>query len=199
MTETRVGRLLAACLHQAITDELPDRLEFYEHWLRSDALRGGALGRAAFSAVTGFLRTEGPAYDAVMARAGTLAAIWYLESVSALRRRAVAMLPSKLRARAASRIAAAVVRSTSGLTRASARLRHGQVRLDVTSSLFCQVREPQAGPLCRFHLAVLTEVLRRFGIAASGRIERCGAVQPGSCLMVAELDAVRAADPAMAA
>ena len=33
MTEAQLGRLLAACLHQAIADVLPQRLEFYEEWL----------------------------------------------------------------------------------------------------------------------------------------------------------------------
>jgi len=202
MTDARVGRLLPACLHQAIADELPDRLEFYEHWLRSDTLRGSAIGLAALSAVTGFLRTEGQAYDAVMTRAGDLASEWHLQSVSALRMRAIRILPSTLRARAAVRLATALVQSTSGSPRATARLRRGAVRLDVVRSPFCHVRERAEGPLCGFYLALLVGTLRQFGIAAHGRVDRCGAVdaEQGDCVLVVELDgAASATAPAIAA
>ena len=33
MSESRIGRVLVASLHQAIADLLPTRLEFYENWL----------------------------------------------------------------------------------------------------------------------------------------------------------------------
>jgi hypothetical protein len=73
MTPARVGRLLAACLHQAIGDVLPERLEFYEFWLSSEGLRDGSIGLAPISAVLGFLRTE-DAYQQVTTQAGRLAA-----------------------------------------------------------------------------------------------------------------------------
>ena len=41
MTETHLGRLLPACLHQAISDVMPSRLEYYEEWLSPDGLRDG--------------------------------------------------------------------------------------------------------------------------------------------------------------
>ena len=59
MTEGHLGRLLPACLHQAIADVLPQRLEFYEEWLDPVGLRDGSIGLAPISAVIGFLRTEG--------------------------------------------------------------------------------------------------------------------------------------------
>ncbi len=46
MTRGDIGRVLAASLHQAITDELPTRLEFYESWLRPESLHAGRLGVA---------------------------------------------------------------------------------------------------------------------------------------------------------
>jgi hypothetical protein len=39
MTESRIGRVLVASLHQAIADLLPTRLEFYENWLNVAGLR----------------------------------------------------------------------------------------------------------------------------------------------------------------
>ena len=190
MTEAQVGRLLSACLHQAIADELPDRLEFYEHWLRSDTLHGSAIGPAALSAVTGFLRTEGQVYDAVMTRAGQLASEWHVQSVSGFKMRAIRMLPSPLRARAALKLATSLVRSVSGPTRASGRLRRSEVRLDVVESPFCQVRERPPGPLCVFYLAVMVGTLRQFNIASHGRVDRCSAVDDGGgeCVVVVELD-----------
>ena len=85
MTEARVGRLLAACLHQAILDDLPQRIEFYEHWLHSEGLRDGNIGLSPMIAVLGFLRTEGDAYDLVASRAGQLAAEWTVTSLSGFR------------------------------------------------------------------------------------------------------------------
>lgn len=200
MTDTRVPRLLSACLHQAIVDELPDRLEFYEHWLRSDTLRASAITLASFTAVVGFLRTEGVAYEAVMTRAGVLASQWHLDSVSRMRRRIVHWLPRAWRARSAMKIAAALIASTSGRTRASTQARQRAIRVTVVGSPFCQVRERPTTPLCGFHLAATTETLRCFGVPARGRVERCHAVEEGDCLIVVELlDSVPVADPVVAA
>jgi hypothetical protein len=200
MTEARIGRLLGACLHQAITDVLPQRLEFYEHWLHFEGLRDGSIGLAPTTAVVGFLRTEGQAYEAVVVRAGQLAAEWSVQSLPRFRRRAIDWLPRRLRTRAALRIAADVVRSVSSASRASARLRRNQARLDVVSSLFCTVRETQPAPLCGFYVGVATGALAQFGIAASGRVERCRAVGGATCVITLDIGAAgSAAKPALAA
>ena len=113
MTEARVGRLVPACLHQAIQETLPRRLDFYEHWLHSQALHDGSIGLAPMTAVLGFLRTEGEGYDQVVRRAGALAAEWTVASMSPFRRRLLAALPSPMRVRAAMRVAADIVREVS--------------------------------------------------------------------------------------
>src|SRR5262245_49622388 len=107
MSEARVGRLLAASLHQAIAEFMPLGVEFYEDWLGSDGVRGRSTGMAPMIAVLGFLRTE-DAYDAVMSRAGRLAAEWTVASMPSLQRRAIALLPRSLRARVAMHIAAGI-------------------------------------------------------------------------------------------
>jgi len=53
MTEAQVGRVLPACLHQAISEVLPDRLEYYEEWLSPDGLRDGSIGLAPASRLGG--------------------------------------------------------------------------------------------------------------------------------------------------
>ena len=189
MTEVRVGRLVGACLHQAIVDRLPQRLEFYEHWLRSESLRDGSIGLAPITAVMGFLRTEGQAYDPVVVRAGELAAEWTIQSMPAFRRRLVHWLPKRLRTRAALRIAAGVVRLVSSTSRASSRLRRHQARLDVVSSLFCTVRETTAAPLCGFYVGVATRALAEFGIAAQGRVDKCRAAGGATCVITLDLGA----------
>ena len=73
------------------------RAEFYDHWLGSDAWRTGEVDLAALTAVLGFLRTEGEAYDRVVSRGGRLAAEWTVASMSRGRRRLVSWLPSWLR------------------------------------------------------------------------------------------------------
>jgi hypothetical protein len=200
MTEARVGRLLAACLHQAILDVLPQRIDYYEEWLSPDGLRDGRIGLGPLTAVIGFLRTERDAYDRVMTRAGALAAEWTIESLPAARRRLILALPRWLRARAAARVATAIVRDVLSTSDASARVRRGQVRFDVTQSLFCTVRDRQAWPLCAFYAAAAAETLARFGMRSTTRIDACRAVAGGSCSILLDLAAaVPAVDPARAA
>jgi hypothetical protein len=175
MTEARIGRLLAATLHQAIGDVLPQRLEFYEVWLKSEGLRDGSIGLAPMSAVLGFLRTE-EAYARIVSEAGRLAAEWTIASMSPLQRRAIALLPRWLRARAALRVAAGIARHVSSASRVSARLRRRAARLDVQASLFCAVRDVQKVPLCGFYAAAAAETLGAFGLPAHARVEQCRAV-----------------------
>jgi len=200
MTEARVGRLLSACLHQAIMDMLPQRLEFYEHWLNSEGLRDGSIGIGPITAVLGFLRTEGDGYDRVVSRAGRLAAEWTIASLPAFRRRYIGWLPRRLRAWAALRVAAGIVRDISSVSRASVKVRKRAARFAVTTSLFCAVREAQQLPLCGFYAAVAAESLTRFDVPARGHVERCRAVDGGVCTVALDLTgAASAAGQAMAA
>ena len=200
MTEAQVGRLLAASLHEAILEYLPQRLDFYEHWLHSEGLRDGSIGLAPIMAVLGFLRTEGDAYDRVAARAGELATEWTIASLPTLERRAIGWLPRALRTRAALGVAKRVVRSVCSSSKASTRVRRGGASLSVKLSLFCDVREHQAMPLCGFYRAVAVSALRMFNVPASGRVEQCHARDGGSCIVALDLSrADVVADPAMAA
>jgi hypothetical protein len=200
MTEARVGRLLTACLHQAILEELPQRIEYYEAWLRPDALRDG-VGLAPITAVVGFLRTERDGgHDRVMAHAGRLAADWTIDSLPAVRVRVARAMPRWVRARAAARVASAIVRDVLSTSRASARVRRSRVELSVSESLFCSVREPQSVPLCSFYLAVAVRTFERYRLPAYERIDRCRAMAGGRCVIQLDLNAaVRVADPAKAA
>ena len=105
MSEPRIGRVLVASLHQAIADVVPDRLEFYEHWLKPAGLREGTIGLGPLYAVLSFLRTEGDAYNQITARAGQYAAEWTVGGIPAFERRVVRALPVPIRARIALRTA----------------------------------------------------------------------------------------------
>ena len=199
MTDVRIGRLLTACLHQAIGDVAPERLEFYEEWLRSDTPRGRGMGLAPMTAVLGFLRLE-PSYGQIVERAGQLAAEWTISSMPPLKRRVIALLPRTWRARAALRVAAGIVRRACSASRASTRLRRADARLDVRDSVFCAVRQAQPLPLCGFYLAAAAGTLITFGLPVRARVERCHAVQGPSCVIALDLsDAPLVADPAIAA
>lgn len=201
MTEVPLGRLLPASLHQAIADELPERLEFYETWLTGEGLRDGSIGLAPMMAVVSFLRTEGGVYDAVMQRAGLHAADWTLESLPPWRRRSIGWLPRTLRTRAAVKLAAEITRSVSRLSKVSSRCRGRMARVEVRASVFCAVRGTHATPLCGFYAALAARVLRHFDIAASARVEHCHAVDASpACVIALDLGASGSADvPAMAA
>jgi len=199
-TEARVGRLVAASLHQAIFDVMPQRLDFYEEWLHPVGLRDGSIGLAPITAVIGFLRTEGEEYHRVVARAGALAAEWTVLSLPAFKMRLVTALPRPFRARAAMHVAARLVRDVQSTSAVATRVRRGRVRLDVKSSLFCAVRERQAQPLCGFYAAAAVETLRRFGLASQAHIDECRAVAGGSCVMTLRIfTASSTVDPALAA
>ena len=184
MIDAHVGRLLAATLHEAIADELPQRLEFYEEWLRGQGMRDGTIGLAPITAVLSFLRTEGPDYDRVVARAGTLAADWSVAGLSPVRRRMIAALPRPLRARAALGVVRGIARDVCSVTRASARVSRGKATLSVRESVFCFTREPQTRPLCGFYAALGAETLRQLGLPAEGRAESCRASGASTCGLV---------------
>ena len=175
MSEPRIGRLLVASLHQSIAEVLPDRLEFYENWLSTSGLREGRIGLAPLSAVLSFLRREGPAYDEVTSRAGAYAAEWTVRGLPAMERRLIAVLPAPLRARAALRTARNLIRTTYPGSRAIVRLKRGHASIDLRGSLFCEVREASALPLCGFYAAAIARVLQLFTLGAEARVVECRA------------------------
>jgi hypothetical protein len=173
MSEPRIGRVLVASLHQAIADVLPARLEFYENWLNPHGLREGTIGLAPLSAVLSFLRREGEAYAAVTTRAGEYAGEWSVRSLPAMRRRLISALPGPLRSRAALRAARTLVRDTYPGSRAIIRVKRGNVSVDLRGSLFCEVREASALPLCGFYAAAITRILESFAIPATAELVGC--------------------------
>jgi hypothetical protein len=200
MTEARIGRLLPACLHQAISDVLPERLEYYEEWLSPDGLRDGSIGLAPVTAVLAFLRTEGEAYRAVVTRAGTLAASWTVASLPPFQRRLGASLPLAFRAKFALRLTRRIVRDVLATSSASTSLKRGTATIRIQASLFCAVREPQSRPLCDFYGALAVETLRCFDVAADGRVESCRATTGGPCVLTLTIvGAARVTEAAKAA
>ncbi len=175
MSEPRVGRVLVASLHQAIVDLLPTRLEFYENWLNVSGLREGTIGLAPLSAVLSFLRTEGPAYVIITARAGEYAGDWTVNTLTPMERRIFRSLPGPLRARAALRVARMLVRSTYPGSRAIVRLKGGTASVDLRGSLFCEVREASSLPLCGFYAAAIGRVMQLFEMRADATVTECRA------------------------
>jgi hypothetical protein len=201
MTDTHLGRLLPACLHQAINDVMPSRLDYYEEWLSPDGLRDGNIGLAPVTAVLGFLRTEGEAYHAVLARAGTLAAAWTLASSPSFGRRVGTVLPLRFRAYFGLRVVRRIAADVLARTVASTRLRRGRATLRLNGSVFCTTRGLHARPLCDFYAALAVETLRHFQVAATANIESCRAVDGASqCVVAIDIGgAARQAEPARAA
>jgi hypothetical protein len=186
MSEPRIGRVLVASLHQAIADLLPTRLEFYENWINISGLREGTIGLAPLSAVLSFLRTEGPAYALVTARAGEYAGDWTVNTLTPLERRIIRRLPASLRARAALRVARMLVRSTYPGSRAIVRLKGGKASVDLRGSLFCEVREASDLPLCGFYASAIGRVMQLCDVRAETAVTECraGGVRKGCLLSV---------------
>ena len=179
MSEPGVGRVLVASLHQAIADELPNRLNFYETWLDAEGLREGTIGLAPLFAVLSFLRQEGDAYQRITARAGTYAAEWTVESLPPFERSIISSAPTWLRVRLLLRKTGQLVRTSYQGSRAVARMRGNVARLVVDQSIFCGVREPVAQPLCGFYSAACIRLLALFGVEAEADVVVCRGMSAG--------------------
>ncbi len=181
--------MVAASLHQAIADELPARLEFYESWLKPESLREGRLGVAPFGAALSFLRSEGGAYDRIVERAGTYAADWTVLGLPALQRGLLHRAPSWVRRRLVLDVAHDLVRRSFPEARAGGRWRKGVGQIEIRGSVFCGVRQAAPGPLCGFYAATVKSLLTAFGLAVEVRVDRCRAVDRNrTCLMTLKLD-----------
>ena len=197
MSEPRIGRVLVASLHQAIADVLPMRLEFYENWLSPNGLRDGRIGLAPLSAVLSFLRSEGSAYAAITSTAGGYAAEWTVRGLPAMERRLIGVLPGKMRARAALRIARSLVRETYPGSRAIVRLRGNTASIDLRGSLFCEVREASPIPLCGYYSTAITRVLQLLTVGAEGQVLECrGAGGGRGCSLSVTLSRMPASEAA---
>ena len=201
MRDGGIGRVLVAALHQAITELLPDRQEFYENWFSPAGLRSGRIGLAPLSAVLSFLRREGDAYAQVTGRAGEYAADWIIDAQPPIRRAITRALPRKLRVRVVLGIVRDLVRQTYGGSRAILRMRRGGATVDIRSSIFCGVREPAPAPLCQFYKAAFARVLARFALPAAIEVTSCRGMGLRSCVVDITLTATQsaAAEPAMLA
>lgn len=189
MIGVEIGRVLVASMHQAIADELPTRVDFYDHWLGGQRMRDGSVGLAPMTAVLGFLRAEGQPYHDVMTRAGKYAADWTVDSMSGMERRFVLALPRWWRVRRVLRMAAHTTRAGYEPTRVKFRVRRHQATFEIRQSLFCRVREPQPAPLCDFHAALILKLLERFNLPAMVRIEQCIGTQGDLCVAAIDVGA----------
>ncbi len=184
MSEPKIGRVLAASLHQAIDDLLPMRVEFYQSWLTATRIRQGALGHGRIAAVISFLRQEGDEYDAVVDRAGRYAADWTVGALPVVARTLLRRLPRPIRVRVVLRLAARMIRKLHDDCRLRALVRRDIAVVTLEGSLFCDVREPVSAPLCGFYAAVLERCLEFFGMSARVQLSRCRATGDGTCELI---------------
>lgn len=175
--------MLVASLHQAISDLMPMRLEFYENWLHPTGMRNGQIGLAPLAAVLSFLRQEGAPYALVTERAGEYAAQWTIDGLSPLVRLFIRTFPVALRARLAMRLTRRVVRRSCQGGQAVSKLRKGHGTLTMRSSVFCAVREPVARPLCGYYAAALSKLLTLSSVDAKVHVQTCQGVGDGACVI----------------
>lgn len=182
MIDARIGRLLVASLHQAITELLPTRIEFYEEWLRPSGMRDGRIGLAPVQAVLSFLRLEGAVYDPVVERAGRLAAEWWLGGTLAIRRSAAASGPLWFRGRVAMGLCRDLVQQTFRNSQVATTWQRGEGQITLGGSVFCDIREPVGHALCGFYVAAMSVMLREVGLASMVAVTACRATGGGECV-----------------
>jgi bacteriochlorophyll 4-vinyl reductase len=197
MVDAGIGRLLVASLHQGIADIAPERLPFYENWLKPPGLRDGKFGLAALHAVLSFLRLEGQhQYEQIMTRAGEYTADWGQAEQSSFERHAVRRLPTALRARAALYLSGRLVKRTFRGSRAHTRLRRGIGTVEIRASIFCDVRATTDWPMCVFYAAVVERFLRHCEVDARVTVDQCRASGGAGCTMKVTIRGQRAEHPA---
>jgi hypothetical protein len=184
MTEARIGRLVAAALHEALRAHLPFRVEFYEHWLQPPRLRSGSVGMASFLAVLSFLRQEGDVYHAIVADAGRYAADWSFGDVPLVTRLRWRWLSRTRRLRAALRLAHRVALESTPATRSRVGWRQRTGRLALAQSPFCNVRTPVPAPLCGFYASALARFCELLDLPAQVTCETCRGTGGASCSIV---------------
>jgi hypothetical protein len=181
MTETGVGRLLVASLHQGVADLLPSRQEFYAAWLNPANLRAGRIGLAPLAAVLSFLRQEGPPYALVTTRAGEYAADWTFAGIPDIQRRVIRLAPPRLRMRLVGWVVRNLVRNTCGSSRVQFTWRESTGHATMSGSVFCEVRERVELPLCEYYAAATRRLMHLFDLRAEVAIAQCRAVDAGPC------------------
>jgi hypothetical protein len=191
MIEGGIGRLLVASLHQGIADLLPTRLEFYEAWLNPAGLRDGRIGLAPFAAVLSFLRLEGEPYHLIAGRAGEYTAEWTVADLSPSKRALIRATPPGLRTWLVMRIARRMIRQTYSGSRALVRWKGSEGQIDIRGSIFCEVREPVANPLCEFYAAAVRRLLFLFSLESDVGVRQCRAAGGDHCLMSVVVRPVR--------
>ena len=191
MSEGGIGRLLVASLHQGIADLLPTRLEFYEAWLNPAGLRDGRIGIAPFAAALSFLRLEGEPYHLIAGRAGEYTAEWTVADLSPSKRAIVRAAPPGLRTWIVMRIARRMIRQTYSGSRAIVRWKSGEGQIDIRGSIFCEVRDRVANPLCEFYASAVRRLLFLFNLEADVGIRQCRATGAEQCLMSVTVRPVR--------
>lgn len=190
MGEPRIGRVVAAALHQALADCLPLRLEHYETWIRPWDLRGGRVGVAPFAAALSFLRREDDVYPRVVERAGRYAADWTVAAIPAMKQAWARRLPSAWRLRWVLRTARDVVQETAATSRAAVAVTRGRGRIEITGSAFCDVRSPGPAPLCGFYAALVSRLAELVDLHVHVTTESCRATGAATCTLLVARAAV---------
>jgi tetratricopeptide (TPR) repeat protein len=190
--------MLVASLHQAISERLPARLEFYESWINSRRMRSSRVTLGAMRAVFSFLRQEDAVYDAVMMRAGELTAQWTVDGLTPLRRTWLRWLPPRLRVRAMGRLARRIAVDTWQDTRASVRWHRGRGTLVFRPSLFCDVRTASATSLCAYYAAVARRLAQALDLDVDVTVDQCHARGDARCAVTVDSDRLRRPDSMVA-
>ena len=186
MAQLKIGRALGAALHQAISETLPSRLEFYEEWLALDRIREETLSRAMVGAVLSFLREEPNNYNDVVTRAGYHTAEWALEALPAWRGRFICQMPRSFRVWFGLRRGRHLIRGLQSDGRLRWTVRRGCVVASIKGSVFCQVRVPSGMPLCRFYAVLLKRCLESLEVSCRVEATRCCGIGHEACEFIIE-------------
>ena len=188
MSEARIDRLLAAALHQAIADLLPDRLDFYESYLRPRGWREDAVNLGPVNAVLSFLRHEdGAPYAAVMTRSAAYAATWWLARQPWPVRAGGPRLPTWLRLRQVGTLAKRHFESSYRGTKVRVRVNGRRLELEIRGSIFCNSREQAHEPHCGYYLAFVQALVAEDSGAYDAEIAACRAIGGDHCLVRLEI------------
>ena len=180
MSEDSVERLFVASLRSVLENTAPERLDVFESWFPPGDRRPRFHIAPIIGAVS-YLGRDTEFYNAIMAKAGRIAADWSYEQLSHVERKFWSSMPQSGRERAVRRLLRTGLRNIQRRGELEARREGSKLLLTLSNSFFCRAVHGN-GPVCLYYASLFSGLLERAGLRWSAVVESsCGESERTEC------------------
>lgn len=180
MSETSVERVFVASVRTALEQLAPERLDVFENWFPPGDRRRRFHIATVMGAVS-YLSRDPEFYNAVMQKAGRIAADWCYEQVSPVERKFWASMPRAGKERAVRRLLRFGLKQIQSDGDLTAQREGTKLLLTVSNSIFCRTVSAN-GPVCLYYATLFTGLLERAELRWSAVVESsCGESNRTEC------------------